>query len=45
MIMVNTIFISEDIDSNYLLVNAILVNSYNLIRALTSKEAVELENQ
>ena len=45
MIMDKTILIAEDIDSNYLLVKAILGKSYNLIRALNGEEAVELYKQ
>ena len=43
--MDKTILIAEDIDSNYLLVKAILGKSSNLIRALNGEEAVELYKQ
>lgn len=40
--MSKTILIAEDIDSNYLLVKAILGKTYNLVRALNGIEAVDL---
>lgn len=36
------ILIAEDTDSNYMLLEAILHKSYNLIRAMEGKEAIEL---
>ena len=40
--MNKTILVAEDIDSNYLLVKAILGKTYNLVRALNGLEALEL---
>ena len=40
--MNKTILVAEDIDSNYLLVKAILGKTYNLVRAVNGVEAVEL---
>lgn len=37
-----TILVAEDIQSNYLLVSALLQKSYDLIHALNGKEAVEI---
>lgn len=37
-----TILVAEDVESNYLLLNALIGKIYNLVHALNGKEAVEL---
>ena len=37
-----TILIAEDIESNFLLVKAILSKKYNLVRAETGQEAIDM---